>query len=70
MELKNQIDIPFYHLSIRNHNQFIDNTYPDMSTTRELDDHVVEDILFDLIISVQIVFGNGFECHRGYRHRQ
>lgn len=56
LELKNQKDIPFHHLSIddffRNYNQYIDNTYPDMEPTRELDDHVVADILFDPIISV------------------
>lgn len=55
-ELKNQKEIPFHHLSIddffRNYNQFIDNTYPDMEPTRELEDHMVTDILFDPINSL------------------
>lgn len=56
MELKNQKDIPLHHLSIddffRCYNQFIDNTYPDMEPIRELDDHVVANILFDPIVSL------------------
>ncbi|PQP82702.1 chemotaxis protein [Paenibacillus sp. PCH8] len=56
MELKNQKEIPFHHLSVdeffHNYNQFMDNTYPDVEPTRELEDHVVSDILFDPIVSL------------------
>ncbi|KWX69438.1 chemotaxis protein [Paenibacillus riograndensis] len=54
MELKNQKEIPFHHLSIDdffgNYNDFIDNKYPDIEPTREVED--VGQILFDPIISV------------------
>ncbi|QQZ62469.1 chemotaxis protein [Paenibacillus sonchi] len=54
MELKNQKEIPFHHLSIDdffgNYNDFIDNKYPDIEPTREVKD--VGQILFDPIISV------------------
>lgn len=54
MELKNQKEIPFHHLSIddffSNYNDFIDNKFPDIEPTREVDN--VGQILFDPIISV------------------
>ncbi|MCE3203981.1 chloramphenicol phosphotransferase CPT family protein [Paenibacillus sonchi] len=54
MELKDQKEIPFHHLSIDdffgNYNDFIDNKYPDIEPTREVKD--VGQILFDPIISV------------------
>lgn len=56
MEMKNQGEIPFHHLSVdqfaQNYEQFIDNTYPDMKPTRELEAHVMTDILFDPISSL------------------
>lgn len=56
MELKNQKEMPFHHLSIDNffgnYNDFIDNTYPDIEPTREVNDQVVAEILFDPIGSV------------------
>jgi len=56
MELKNQGEIPFHHLSVdqflHNYDQFIDNTYPDMKPTREVEHHVMTDILFDPIASL------------------
>lgn len=56
MEMKNQGDIPFYHLSVdhflHNYDQFIDNTYPDMKPTREVKHHVMTDILFAPINSL------------------
>lgn len=56
MELKNQKEMPFHHLSIddffANYNDFIDNTFPDIEPTREVDDQVVAEILFDPIMSV------------------
>lgn len=54
MELKNQKEILFHHLSIDdffgNYNDFIDNKYPDIEPTREVED--VGQILFDPINSV------------------
>ncbi|WP_028530701.1 chloramphenicol phosphotransferase CPT family protein [Paenibacillus sp. HW567] len=54
MELMNQKEIPFHHLSIDaffgNYNDFIDNNFPDIEPTREVDD--VGKILFDPINSV------------------
>ncbi|MEK4326339.1 chemotaxis protein [Paenibacillus sp. FSL R7-0312] len=54
MELKKQKEIPFHHLSIDdffgNYNDFIDNKFPDIEPTREVDN--VGQILFDPIISV------------------
>ncbi|OAB35642.1 chemotaxis protein [Paenibacillus macquariensis subsp. defensor] len=54
MELKNQKEIPFHHLSVDaffgNYNDFIDNNFPDIEPTREVDD--VGKILFDPIGSV------------------
>lgn len=56
MELINQREIPFYHLSIddflHNYNEFIDRKFPDMEPTREVDDHVVAQIIFDPINSM------------------
>ncbi|MDR9855675.1 chemotaxis protein [Paenibacillus sp. VCA1] len=56
MELKNQKEIPFHHLSIddffHNYNDFIDNKFPDIEPTREVDNQVVGQILFDPIMSV------------------
>ncbi|WP_340402079.1 hypothetical protein [Paenibacillus sp. FSL H8-0079] len=49
--MKNQGEVPFHHLSVdqflHNYDQFIDNTYPDMKPTREVEHHVMTDILFD-----------------------
>ncbi len=54
MELKNQKEIPFHHLSIDNffgnYNDFIDKQFPNIEPTREVD-HVGQ-ILFDPINSV------------------
>ncbi|MEJ9222103.1 chemotaxis protein [Paenibacillus glucanolyticus] len=54
MELKNQKEIPFHHLSIDdffgNYDDFIDTKFPDIEPTREVDD--VGQILFDPIMSV------------------
>ncbi|WP_454192923.1 chloramphenicol phosphotransferase CPT family protein [Paenibacillus sp. Marseille-Q7038] len=54
LELKNQKEIPFHHLSIDtffgNYNDFIDSNFPDIEPTREVDD--VGKILFDPINSV------------------
>lgn len=54
MELKKQKEIPFHHLSIDdffgNYNDFIDNKFPNIEPTREVDN--VGQILFDPIISV------------------
>lgn len=54
VELKNQREIPFHHLSIDdffvNYNDFIDNKFPDIEPTREVED--VGRILFDPIMSV------------------
>ncbi|WP_098743554.1 chemotaxis protein [Paenibacillus sp. EZ-K15] len=56
MELINQKKILFHHLSIDdffyNYNDFIDNKFPDIEPTREVDNQVVGQILFDPIISV------------------
>lgn len=56
VEMKKQGDIPLHHLSVdqffQNYDQFIDNTYPDMKPTRELEPHVMTDILFDPIVSL------------------
>ncbi|MGX1827287.1 chloramphenicol phosphotransferase CPT family protein [Paenibacillus taichungensis] len=56
MELKNQGEVPFHHLSVdqflHNYDQFIDTTYPDMKPTREVEHHVMTDILFDPINSL------------------
>ncbi|MGG4345120.1 chloramphenicol phosphotransferase CPT family protein [Paenibacillus lautus] len=56
MELINQKEILFHHLSIDdffyNYNDFIDNKFPDIEPTREVDNQVVGQILFDPIISV------------------
>jgi len=56
MEMKKQADIPFHHLSVDqfllNYDQFIDTTYPDMKPTREVEHHVMTDILFDPINSL------------------
>lgn len=54
MELKNQKEIPFHHLSIDdffgNYNDFIDNKFPDIEPTREVNN--VGQIIFDPIGSV------------------
>lgn len=56
MEMKNQADTPFHHLSVdqffQNYDQFIDTTYPDIKPTRELEAGVMSDILFDPIGSL------------------
>jgi len=56
VEMKKQGDIPLHHLSVdqffQNYDQFIDNTYPDMKPTREVEPHVMTDILFDPIVSL------------------
>ncbi|MDN8592737.1 chemotaxis protein [Paenibacillus sp. 11B] len=56
VELKNQGEIPFHHLSVdqffQNYDHFIDTTYPDMKPTRELEANVMSDILFDPIGSL------------------
>ncbi|MFE6078279.1 chloramphenicol phosphotransferase CPT family protein [Paenibacillus sp. NPDC057886] len=56
LELKKQGEIPFHHLSVdqflHNYDHFIDTTYPDMKPTRELEPHVMTDILFDPICSL------------------
>ncbi|WP_433708892.1 chloramphenicol phosphotransferase CPT family protein [Paenibacillus illinoisensis] len=56
LEMKKQGDIPLHHLSVdqffQNYDQFIDSTYPDMKPTRELEPHVMTDILFDPIVSL------------------
>ncbi|OAB35090.1 chemotaxis protein [Paenibacillus macquariensis subsp. defensor] len=55
IELINQKEIPFYHLSIddffNNYNDFINNKFPD-EPTREIDHQVVSQILDDSIFSV------------------
>ena len=54
-ELINQKEIPFHHLSIddffNNYNEFIDKKFPDIEPTREVDDQVVAQIIFDPIFS-------------------
>ncbi|WP_208914044.1 chloramphenicol phosphotransferase CPT family protein [Paenibacillus uliginis] len=56
MELINQKEILFHHLSIDdffyNFNDFIDNKFPDLKPTRELDDQGIAQIIFDPIISM------------------
>ncbi|WP_339276837.1 AAA family ATPase [Paenibacillus sp. FSL W8-0426] len=56
MEMKKQGEIPLHHLSVdqffQNYDQFIDTTYPDMKPTRELEAHVMSDILFGPIGSL------------------
>lgn len=56
MELINQKDILFHHLSIDdffyNFNDFINNKFPDFKPVRELDDEVIGQIIFDPIISM------------------
>ena len=56
MELKNQKEIPFDHLSIddffRNYFDFINNKFSDNEPTREVDDQVIAQIIFDPIVSV------------------
>ena len=56
MELINQKDILFHHLSIddffHNFNEFIDNKFPDIEPTREVEDYVVAQIIFDPIVSM------------------
>lgn len=55
-ELINQKEILFHHLSIddffHNFNEFIDKKFPDIEPTREVDDHVVAQIIFDPIVSM------------------
>lgn len=55
IELINQKEIPFYHLSIddffSNYNDFINNKFPD-EPTREIDHQAVSQILDDSIFSV------------------
>lgn len=55
-ELVNQKEILFHHLSIddffHNFNEFIDTKFPDLEPTREVDDHVVAQIIFDPIVSM------------------
>ncbi|MDQ0062704.1 chloramphenicol phosphotransferase CPT family protein [Paenibacillus harenae] len=54
MELKNQKEIPFHHLSIddffRNYFDFINNKFPDIEPTKEVDN--IGQIIFDPIVSV------------------
>lgn len=56
IELKNQKEILFHHLSIddffNNYNDFIDNKFPDIEPTREVDGQVVAQIIFDPINSM------------------
>ena len=56
IELINQKEILFHHLSIddffNNFNDFIDNKFPDFKPTREVDDQVIAQIIFDPIISM------------------
>ncbi|WP_339293209.1 AAA family ATPase [Paenibacillus sp. FSL W8-0187] len=55
-ELTKQKEIPFHHLSVddffNNYNDFINNKFPDIEPTREVDEQAVAQILFDPIISV------------------
>jgi len=55
-ELINQKEFLFHHLSIddffHNFNEFIDKKFPDFKPTREVDDHVVAQIIFDPIVSM------------------
>lgn len=56
VELTNQKEILFHHLSIddffNNFNEFIDKKFPDFKPAREVDDHVVAQIIFDPILSM------------------
>lgn len=56
IELINQKEILFHHLSIddfiNNYNEFIDKKFPDIEPTREVDEQVVAQILFDPIVSM------------------
>ncbi|MEK5645507.1 chemotaxis protein [Paenibacillus rhizosphaerae] len=56
MELINQKEILFHHLSIddfyHNYNDFINNKFPDLKPVRKLDDEVIGQIIFDPIISM------------------
>lgn len=56
IELVNQKEILFHHLSIddffHSFNEFIDKKFPDIEPTREVDDHVVAQIIFDPIVSM------------------
>ncbi|GAA0136916.1 hypothetical protein YSY43_37570 [Paenibacillus sp. YSY-4.3] len=56
MELINQKEILFHHLSIddffHNLNDFIDKKFPDFKPAREVDDQVIAQIIFDPIISM------------------
>ncbi|MET3851484.1 AAA family ATPase [Paenibacillus sp. OAE614] len=56
MELTNQKEILFHHLSIddfyHNYNDFINNKFPDSKPVRKLDDEVIGQIIFDPIISM------------------
>lgn len=56
MELTNQKEILFHHLSIddfyHNYNDFINNKFPDLKPVRKLDDEVVGQIIFDPLISM------------------
>ncbi|WP_213593011.1 chloramphenicol phosphotransferase CPT family protein [Paenibacillus woosongensis] len=55
-ELVKQKEILFHHLSIDdffyNFNEFIDNKFPDIKPTREVDDQVVAQIIFDPLASM------------------
>ncbi len=56
MELINQKEILFHHLSIddffHNFNDLINNKFPDLKPVKELDDVVIGQIMFDPIISM------------------
>lgn len=56
IELVNQKEILFHHLSIddffNNFNEFIDRKFPDLKPTREVDDQVIAQIIFDPIASM------------------
>ncbi|ETT62516.1 chemotaxis protein [Paenibacillus sp. FSL H8-0457] len=56
MELINQKEILFHHLSIddffHNFNDLINNKFPDLKLVKELDDVVIGQIMFDPIISM------------------
>ncbi|UYO06368.1 chloramphenicol phosphotransferase CPT family protein [Paenibacillus sp. PSB04] len=56
MELTNQKEILFHHLSIddfyHNYNDFINNKFPDLKPVRKLDDEGIGQIIFDPIISM------------------
>ena len=56
IELINQKEILFHHLSIddffNNFNDFINNKFPNLEPTRELDDQGIAQIIFDPIVSM------------------